>query len=114
MAFTPSGGQVSCKDGSYVTKNFDICPVSQQRFDQLATNPTLQCEFALNEDQFLFYEKQAVRYGSPQKEVLMRIDSYMKLAYPMLNFDYHQQHINQATYPNEIINPAAWQAVGRR
>jgi hypothetical protein len=113
MAFENTNGQVTCQDRSYTTQNFDICATSKLNFEKLAFNPTLQCEFAQNEDQFLFYEKQAVRYGTPQREVMMRINSYMKMTYPMLNFDYHNLHIRQGSYPNQKINMPTWYSVGR-
>ena len=50
-------GQVACQDGSYSTQNFDICATSKSNFEKLAGNPRLQCQFAMDEDQFLFFEK---------------------------------------------------------
>ena len=104
--------QQSCSDNSYRTQNFDICPTSTTNFQSLAKNPRLQCQFAIDEDQFLFFEKQAVQYGVPSRDKMTAKDAYMKVAYPNLNFDYHQLHIRQGTLPLQVINERAWVSLG--
>lgn len=105
-------GQVACQDGSYSTQNFDICATSKSNFEKLAGNPRLQCQFAMDEDQFLFFEKQAVMFGVPKRSEMMSKSAYMKNTYPMIDFSYHDMHIRQGTLPLQVINTATWYSLG--
>ena len=101
--------KIQARVGAYETRHFrQTDGRSLEIFEHLqksgASDETL-LKFALMEDQFLAYEKDAVCHGAAGNRLLATsLDTQIKETFPAYDFAYHTANIKQMHEPAKLVN----------
>lgn len=106
MMLKPKSKQVQV--GNWSSNNFEICPASRSMFNKMQRDGVGEeslKKFAMMEDRFLEYEKEAACMGRDRVLDAHGLDQAIKDAYPGYDFGYHNLHMKQIAETRRVINP---------
>lgn len=113
MMAKPKSKQVSV--GNWTSSNFEISPASRDMFYKMQRKE-MSAEnlkkFAMMEDRFLEYEKDAACRGRDRVLDAEGIHNAIREAFRGYDFAYHNPHLKQVAEPHRRVNPylSCWKA----
>jgi len=93
---------------NFQTSNFEISPASRKMFLKMQVDGISKenlKKFAMMEDRFLEYEKDAACRGIDRQIEAGNLDQHIREMFTQYDFTFHNKHMKQMAEQNRIINP---------